>query len=303
MTLESWLDVYLNHLRVERALSPHTVENYARDLRKLCAFCEDEGVTDTKRVDLGVISGWLRSLSERGLSARSSARHLSAARGFVRFLAREGSLDHDPTALAARPRVGRRLPRPLSEEETLRLIAAPNPATLRGLRDRAMLCLAYSAGLRVSELVHLKIADVDTARGIVAAFGKGKKRRLVPIGEVALQHLSEYLGALRVSAAESPRTRRGLDSGYVFLSPRGGALTRQGFWKIIRRYARAAGVSGNVHPHRLRHSFATHLLARGADLRSVQTLLGHSDIATTEVYTHVTRDHVRAAHRKAHPRA
>jgi integrase/recombinase XerD len=298
------LDVYLNHLRVERALSPHTVENYARDLNKLCAFCDAEGVRDARRLDLTLLSGWLRSLNDQGLGARSSARHLSSARGFVRFLINEGVLDADPTALAARPRFGRRLPRPLSEKDVLRLLETPDPSTLRGLRDRAMLSLAYAAGLRVSELIHLKVADIDSARGVVAAFGKGSKRRLVPLGEVALQHLSEYLQAL--SSSDRPAragARSTKNAAIVFQSPRGGPLTRQGFWKIVRRYARAAGIRGNVHPHQLRHSFATHLLAGGADLRSVQTLLGHADVATTEVYTHITRDHVRAAHQKSHPRA
>jgi integrase/recombinase XerD len=304
VTLEALVDVYLNHLRVERALSAHTVENYGRDLSKLCAFAEAEGLRDPKRLDLTVMSGWLRSLTAQGLSPRSAARHLSAARGFVRFLMNEGLLDGDPTALAARPKFGRRLPRPLNQEEMLDLLSAPDVNTLRGLRDRAMLSLAYAAGLRVSELVGLKLADIDWSRGVVSAFGKGNKRRLVPLGEVALQHLTEYLTALKTSKqAERAAGRGPKHAAVVFLSPRGGPLTRQGFWKIVRRYARAAGLRTRVHPHQLRHSFATHLLAGGADLRSVQTLLGHADVATTEVYTHVTRDHVRAAHRRAHPRA
>lgn len=298
------MDVYLNHLRVERALSAHTVENYGRDLSKLCAFADAEGLRDVKRLDLTVLSGWLRSLTAQGLSPRSAARHLSAARGFVRFLMNEGLLDGDPTTLAARPKFGRRLPRPLNQDEMLELLAAPDASTLRGLRDRAMLSLAYAAGLRVSELVGLKLADIDWARGVVSAFGKGNKRRLVPLGEVALQHLTEYLSALKTSKlAERARSRGTKDAAVVFLSPRGGPLTRQAFWKIVRRHARVAGLRTRVHPHQLRHSFATHLLAGGADLRSVQTLLGHADVATTEVYTHVTRDHVRAAHRRAHPRA
>ncbi|HEY6556501.1 MAG TPA: site-specific tyrosine recombinase XerD [Polyangiaceae bacterium] len=304
MTLEALLDVYLNHLRVERALAAHTVENYGRDLSKLCAFAESQGLRDAKRLDLTVVSGWLRSLADQGLSPRSAARHLSAARGFVRFLMNEGVLEGDPTALAARPKFGRRLPRPLNQDEMLELLAAPDASTLRGLRDRAMLSLAYAAGLRVTELVQLKLADIDWARGVVMAFGKGNKRRLVPLGEVALLHLTEYLTALKASKnAERARSRSAKEAAVVFLSPRGGPLTRQGFWKIVRRYAAAAGIRGRVHPHQLRHSFATHLLAGGADLRSVQTLLGHADVATTEIYTHVTSDHVRRAHRRAHPRA
>lgn len=302
MTLDGWVDVYLNHLRVERALAAHTVENYARDLGKFCSFCDEQGVRQAKGLDLALVSGWLRALAAQGLAPRSAGRHLSAVRGFMKFLSNEGAIEHDPTALAARPRFGRRLPRPLSEQEMLRLIETPDTNTLRGLRDRAMLSLAYAAGLRVSELVNLKHSDVDGARGVVAAFGKGNKRRLVPLGEVALEHLSAYLRALHASARPVRTKARDERTGTVFLSPRGGPLTRQAFWKIIRRYARVAGIRGNAHPHQVRHSFATHLLAGGADLRTVQTLLGHSDVATTEVYTHVTRDHVRAVHRRSHPR-
>jgi integrase/recombinase XerD len=221
---------------------------------------------------------------------------LSAVRGLIKFLLREGELNDDPARLAARPRTGRRLPHPLSESEVLRLLSAPDASTLRGLRDRAMLSVAYAAGLRVSELVGLELGDVDLARGIVSAAGKGGKRRLVPLGEVALAHLEAYLTAR--AGAEQGRA----PSSYVFRSPRGGKLTRQGFWKIVRQYGRIAGLDGRIHPHQLRHSFATHLLGGGADLRSVQALLGHAHIVTTEIYTHVTRDHVKAAHRKAHPR-
>jgi integrase/recombinase XerD len=187
----------------------------------------------------------------------------------------------------------------------LRLIEAPNPETLRGLRDRAMLSLTYAAGLRVSELVGLRPGDLDLERGIVAAHGKGGKRRLVPIGQIALEHVEAYLAASRASV-ERARGRKKTRAGgpnALFPSPRGGRLTRQGFWKIVGSYARAAGIGGRVHPHQLRHSFATHLLAGGADLRSVQNLLGHADVATTEIYTHVTRDHVKQAHRRSHPRA
>ena len=301
MTLDGLVDVYLQHLRVERALSPHTVLAYARDLGKLLAFAEKRGVSQASELDLGTLSAWLGSLAKSGLGARSAARHLSAARGLMKFLLREGLMGSDPTELAARPRFGRRLPRTLSESEVLRLIDAPDKATLRGLRDRAMLSLAYAAGLRVSELVGLELGDVDLSRGVVAALGKGGKRRLVPIGEIALAHLDAYLTA-RAAGPEKARARA-QRSAALFLSPRGGKLTRQGFWKIVGAHARAAGIRGAAYPHQLRHSFATHLLSGGADLRSVQTMLGHSNIATTEIYTHVTRDRVREAHRRAHPRA
>jgi integrase/recombinase XerD len=304
--LDAALDFYLQHLRVERALSQNTVMAYGRDLAKLLAFAESVEVSEIEAVDLGVVAGWIREMSRAGLGPRSTARHLSSARGLCKFLMREGVLRADPTELAARPRFGRKLPRPLGESEMVTLIEAPPPDTLRGLRDRAMLSLMYAAGLRVSELVSLTIGDVDRARGIVSAFGKGKKRRLVPLGEVALDHLAAYLEARDAEAAlkaERMGTKTVKISQLLFPSPRGGKLTRQAFWKIVGRTARGAGIRGHVHPHQLRHSFATHLLSGGADLRSVQTLLGHANVATTEIYTHVSQDRVRQAYRKAHPRA
>jgi integrase/recombinase XerD len=304
MSLDSAIDAYLDHLRVERALSPNTTEAYAADLTKLVRFADTQGVTRAEELDLGLVTAWLGTLAKQGLGARSAARHLSAVRGLARFLVEEGVLRRDPTARAARPRLGRRLPRPLDAKDMEKLLETPEDQTLRGLRDRAMLSVAYAAGLRVSEIVGLKLGDVDLERGVVAALGKGGKRRLVPIGEVALAHLEAYLAAReKDDARRRDRGRRGKDSAVLFRSPRGGPLTRQAFWKIVGRYARAAGIRGGAHPHRLRHSFATHLLTGGADLRSVQTLLGHANVATTEIYTHVSRDHVKNAHRRAHPRA
>lgn len=301
MKLESCVDLYLSHLRVERGLSPNTIEAYGNDLGRFVRFVEERGATSPGDVDRAGVSAYMADLARSGLGARSAARSLSSLRGLMRFLAKEGVIQGDPTALAARPRVGRKLPRPLSTDEVLRLIDAPNRTSLRGLRDRAMLGMAYAAGLRVTELVSLKLADIDFRRGVVAAFGKGQKRRFVPLGEVALRQLEEYRGALANQAA----TRRGTkkDSALLFPSPSGRALTRQAFWKIVRRYAAAVGLRDRMHPHRFRHSFATHLLAGGADLRSVQAMLGHSDVATTEIYTHVTRDHVREAYKRSHPRA
>ena len=202
MRLDAALDFYLQHLHVERALSPNTVMAYGRDLGKLLAHAESVGVSEIEAVDLGVVAGWIREMSRAGLGPRSAARHLSSARGLCKFLMREGVLRADPTELAARPRFGRKLPRALGETEMLSLIETPEPTTLRGLRDRAMLSMMYAAGLRVSELVALTLGDVDRARGIVSALGKGKKRRLVPLGEVALDHLAAYLRAREAEAAE-----------------------------------------------------------------------------------------------------
>jgi integrase/recombinase XerD len=211
----------------------------------------------------------------------------------MRFLVREGELSRDPSALAARPRIGRRLPRPLSLPEVRRLLDSPGGDSSRGRRDRAMLALLYSSGLRVSELVQLKHADLDLQRGVIAAFGKGAKRRLVPMGEVALERLAAHL---QDGTATTEPT-------FGFSNRRGKAWTRQTVWKMVARHALAVGIAENVYPHRLRHSFATHLLAGGADLRSVQALLGHSSIVTTEIYTHVSRGIMQREFRKAHPRA
>ena len=308
MSLDRAIDSYLDHLRVERALSPNTLSAYATDLAKLGRFAEERGVAEPSGLDLGTVTGWLAVLAKEGLGARSAARHISALRGLCKFLVREGLLEHDPTTLTARPRLGRRLPRALGEAELVRLLETPDASTLRGLRDRAMLSVTYAAGLRVSELVRLELGDLDLKRGVVSAFGKGSKRRLVPLGEVALLHLEEYLTARDADdAARSDEPKRKAAAAksqkLVFRSPRGGPLTRQAFWKIVGQHARAAGLRGGAHPHQLRHSFATHLLRGGADLRSVQILLGHAHVVTTEIYTHVTRDHVRDAHRRAHPRA
>ena len=296
MAIEALLDAFLSYARVERGLSRNTVESYGRDLTSFGQFLDSAKIRDFETVDLGVVSEWLQSLAARGLSPRSAARHLSALRGLMRFLLQENQVRRDPTRLAARPRLGRRLPKPLPLEQVLALIDAPDVDKPRGLRDRAMLSLMYSSGLRVSELIQLKLRDIDLARGVLTAFGKGGKRRMVPIGEVALGHLEAHLAA-------QPAPRRGSSNGLVFHSPRGTPWTRQMVWKLVGRYARSAGLPGRVHPHRLRHSFATHLLAGGADLRTVQTFLGHSDIVTTEIYTHVSSDRVAEQYRKSHPRA
>jgi integrase/recombinase XerD len=298
-----WVDAYLDHLRVERALSPRTLEAYAHDLAGLCAHAEERGTAAV--LDHDLVSTYLVSLGRAGLGARSAARQLSAVRGFAKFLLRERAIDADPCALVQRPRMGRRLPKVLGLAEVERLLAAPSAVSpsppsrseaLRALRDRAMLEIMYEAGLRVSELVRLRPADVDRRKGLVSPLGKGAKRRLVPLGEQALEALDLWLAA-------RAGDRRAAVSPFLFPSPRGGALTRQAFWKSVRRYARAAGIAKPTSPHKLRHSFATHLLEGGADLRSVQALLGHADISTTEVYTHLADDHVRAAYLRAHPRA
>jgi len=288
------LDAYLDHLTVERGLSPRTIEAYAKDLARYVAFLEarERSLEDA---DPAFVAEFLLSLSGAGLSARSQARYLSALRGWHRYLVAERILEDDPTALVDRPKLGRRLPHVLSLDEVRRLLDTPAGDSPEQLRDRAMLHLMYAAGLRVSELVGLELGDVNLEAGFVSAYGKGRKRRLVPIGRPAQTLVRRYLSEVRPRWAK-PGQRK------VFLTRRRAPMSRQGFWKNVKRYAAAAGITKNVSPHKLRHSFATHLLAGGADLRVVQAMLGHADIATTEIYTHVTTERLRDTHARHHPR-
>ncbi|RYE89220.1 MAG: tyrosine recombinase, partial [Myxococcales bacterium] len=246
-------------------------------------------------IDMGLMTALLTRLVGEGLGARSVARHLSAMRGFFRFLVRERVIEDDPSQLLDRPRLGRRLPRGLSFDEVERLLDTPPVETERGRRDRAMLHVMYAAGLRVSELVKLRVNDVDPVTGVVSVLGKGHKRRLVPLTPIATALTEAYLHHDRPARVPT-------NEGALFVTSRGKGLTRQGFWKLVGLHARTAGITRAVSPHQLRHSFATHLLERGADLRSVQAMLGHANVVTTEVYTHVTREHLRRAHADAHPR-
>jgi integrase/recombinase XerD len=290
------LDGYLSHLRVEKGLAARSVEAYAGDLVRFAVFLRRDLAKPVAGVDAGDVAAWLVSLSKAGISARAQARKLSALRGFYKFLLAERVVTADPTALVSGPRMPRRLPHVLTFTEVEQLLTAPDATHPRGLRDRAMLQLLYASGLRVSELVGLALHDIDLDQGVVAAFGKGSKRRMVPFGEVAAEALRLYLHHARPAWAARSQ------SPHLFLTERGGPMTRQGFWKLLGRYARAAGVDRPISPHKLRHSFATHLLERGADLRAVQTMLGHADIATTQVYTHVTADHLKRVHARHHPR-
>ena len=295
--LDGWIDSYLDHLRVERALAKNTLEAYARDLGEMAVQVDEDVAADVRRIDPGVVLELVISGSRKGKSARSSARQLSALRGFFRFLVRERAIESDPTELVERPKVSRKLPRVLSYEEVDRLLAAPPADTVRGIRDSAMIHLLYASGLRVSELCSLKVGDLDRKVGTIAPLGKGGKRRLVPVGQVALDRIDVYLDAVRVAS------KGATTDPHLFLSPRGKRFTRQGLWKLLKAYARGVGIKTPISPHKLRHSFATHLLRGGADLRAVQAMLGHADLGTTEIYTRVAQDHVRTAYDKAHPRA
>ena len=288
------LDDYIQHLRVERGLSKHTVDAYASDLVRFATWLASEQVS-LERADEASVAGYLVALSRRGSSARTQARALSSIRGFFRFLVQDKRHRRDPTELLEGPRLIRKLPTVLSRDEVLRLLQAPAGAKPNRIRDRAMLHTMYAAGLRVSELVDLDLGDVSLDDGFVVVLGKGNKRRIVPIGAYARVAMTEYLTEVRPKWAR-PASRA------CFVTSRGKAMTRQAFWKIVKKYARAAGITKPISPHKLRHSFATHLLAGGADLRAVQTMLGHVDLATTQIYTHVTGEHLREMHERFHPR-
>jgi integrase/recombinase XerD len=291
---------FLDHLRVERELSVATVAAYGHDLTAYARFVVGRGKNDVRELRPVDVLDYLAVLTASGLSGRSQARALVALRQFCKFLRSERICESNPTEEIDLPRFGRKLPIFLTLAEVDRLLATPDRSSPRGLRDAAMLETLYATGLRVSELVKLRLGDVNLEAGYLIAFGKGKKQRLVPLGEVAVATLKLYLDSARVHFL-SERARPTTDE--LFLTRLGGAMTRQGFWKIITGMARAAGIDKPISPHKLRHSFATHLVERGADLRSVQSMLGHADIGTTEIYTHLSRSHLRSVYDKFHPRA
>ncbi|TMA26129.1 MAG: site-specific tyrosine recombinase XerD [Deltaproteobacteria bacterium] len=294
--LDTALDRYLAHLRVERALSPATLESYARDLREYLDWLPEQGISRLAEVTEPLVLQHLAALHTRGLSRASQARHLAAVRGLHKFANAEGMAPADPAEGVEATRGSRPLPDFLAVDEVDRLLLQPDARTAAGARDKAMLEVLYASGLRVSELVALPFGAIDRNLGVVRVRGKGGKERIVPVGERARQALDVYLAGPRMRLLGGCRTTD------LFVTQRGARMTRQGFWKLLGRYARAAGIERRVHPHTLRHSFATHLLERGADLRAVQAMLGHADIATTQIYTHVDRERLKAVISR-HPRA
>jgi integrase/recombinase XerD len=290
------IDRFLNYLLVEKGLAQKTLEAYSRDIIRYRNFMAVNKVTAFSEEDTPLILKHLILLRKSGLKARSRARHLVAIRGFYRFLVQEKILPNDPTRLIDLPKSGLKLPDVISKEEIELLLNAPDTAKPIGVRDAAMLELLYAAGLRVSELINLKLQDINLEAGFVRIFGKGSRERIVPIGAHAREKVNTYLKTVR-----SKRLKQ-TSSPYLFVARAAKPMTRQGFWKLLRRYAMKAGLKKKITPHSLRHSFASHLLEGGADLRSVQVMLGHVDIATTQIYTHVTRDHLQKLHQKFHPR-
>jgi integrase/recombinase XerD len=291
---------FLDHLRVERELSVATVAAYGHDLAAFAHFLVERGTTKVASVRPVDVLDYLAALTSQSLSARSQARTLVAQRQFFKFLRSERICETNPTEEIDLPRFGRKLPSFLTLDEVDRLLATPDRSSARGLRDVAMLETLYATGLRVSELVKLRLGDVNLDAGYLVAFGKGKKQRIVPLGEAAIAAIRTYVESTRPQSVGKHSTPT---TDALFLTRFGDGMTRQSFWKIITALARAAGIRKPISPHKLRHSFATHLVERGADLRSVQSMLGHADIGTTEIYTHLSRAHLLSVYQKFHPRA
>jgi integrase/recombinase XerD len=294
-TLDDHIHDFIAHLAVERNLSPRTLESYGRDLRQFAGWVSDQRL-QPEDVEKTHIRAYLGNRRDSGLSPRSAARALSTIRGFFRFLVASEALPADPTADIRSPSLWRTVPHALSGAEIDALLAAPDTSTTLGLRDRAMFETLYATGLRVSELVTITIDRVRLDPGFVRVVGKGRKERLVPLGLSAIKWIEGYTDGARAILDRDRRPE-------LFLNHRGGALTRQGFWKILRKHASQAGIRSHFSPHVIRHSFATHLVENGADLRAVQMMLGHSSLTTTEIYTHVARERLRTLYDEKHPRA
>lgn len=291
-----WLEGFRDYLALEAGHSPHTVENYLRDLRRLAEFAAGRGIEEPTGLTRPLLREFVFTLKDLGLSAATIRRHVSAVRTYFGFLLGEGVVREDPSDRLEGPRIGRSLPDTLTVQEVEAILAAPSIEERLGWRDRALLELGYGAGLRVSELCGLGLTDLVLTESLVRVVGKGSKERLVPIGRGVHNAVSVYLHTVR------PELDRGASRQRVFLNHRGAPLSRVGAWGIVKRAAARAGISKTVTPHTLRHSFATHLLEGGADLRAVQEMLGHADLSTTQVYTHVDREYLRSVHRQYHPR-
>jgi integrase/recombinase XerD len=295
-SIDVLIDQYLNYLLIEKGLSKATLNSYSADLIRYQELLHKNGVDRLSDTDTPLVLKHLIDLRNSGLGARSRARHLVSIRGIYRFAVQEKLLKHDPSRLVDLPKLSLKLPDVLAVDEVIQLLNTPDPSKPVGARDAAMLEVLYAAGLRVSELVNLKLQDVNLEAGFVRVFGKGSKERVVPIGLPAKTKIAFYIENARKTALKNRL------SPYLFIARAGKPITRQGFWKLLRRYADQAQIHKKISPHSLRHSFATHLLEGGADLRAVQMMLGHVDISTTQIYTHVTRKHLKDLHQKFHPR-
>ncbi|MBX3043862.1 MAG: site-specific tyrosine recombinase XerD [Candidatus Kapabacteria bacterium] len=292
------LKSYMNFISLEKGLAMNTYSSYLHDLKVYAEFLISQNVVSYRDSTTDFIQEFLKSLDDIGIGSSSRMRYLSTIRGFYNFLLSSAKISSNPAEIVDMPKKGRKLPETLSINQVELILNQPDTTTIPGIRDRAMLETMYASGLRVSELINLKQRDILAESEIIRVFGKGSKERIVPVGEEALFWISKYQSAVR------PLFLKGyLTDDVIFLNQRGKPLSRMGFWKILDAYARTAGLEVHVHPHMLRHSFATHLLEGGADLRIVQEMLGHSDISTTQIYTHIDRDFIKEVHRTFHPRA
>lgn len=295
--MEQMVDTFLLHLKVERGLAKNTLDSYRRDLGKFIGYLRLKDVSSFTEVDRRMIMAFLEDLHNRRRAAATISRNLAAIRSFYGFLVQENLTGTNPSAELDTPKIPKRLPNVMTVDQVATLMEQPKPSNPAGLRDKAMLELLYATGIRVSELVDLNLADINLEMGFLRCLGKGSKERIVPMGKSAIGAVDDYLQRGRGKLGKER------EKNAVFLNNRGGRLTRQGFWKILKKYVRLAGFQGDITPHTLRHSFATHLLENGADLRAVQEMLGHSDISTTQIYTQVTAIHLRDVYQQSHPRA
>ncbi|MCF6096708.1 site-specific tyrosine recombinase XerD [Thermovorax subterraneus] len=295
--MEEMVRQFLNFISVERGLAPNTIESYYRDLQNYLRFLKSQNITDLKFTSKTTIISYLLLMQKNGKASSSISRACAAIKSFYHFLMRERYIDEDPTINLNTPKLEKKLPRVLTVEEVEKLLEQPDIRDPLGFRDKTMLELLYSTGIRVSELISLTTEDVNLDMGFLRCTGKGSKERIVPIGSFAITYLKEYINNVRRLLVKDK------NSDVLFVNHFGKALTRQGFWKIIKKYAKMAGIDKEITPHTLRHSFATHLIENGADLRAVQEMLGHADISTTQIYTHLTKTRIKEVYDKTHPRA
>ncbi|HEY8362959.1 MAG TPA: site-specific tyrosine recombinase XerD [Tissierellaceae bacterium] len=288
---------FLDFISVEKGLAVNTIESYKRDLKSYICYLKAQNIADIKSTSKTTIISYLLLMQKSGKASSSISRACAAIKSFYHFLARERYIDEDPTINLGTPKLEKKLPRVLTVQEVERLLEQPDTADPLGFRDKTMLELLYSTGIRVSELISLTVDDVNLDMGFLRCLGKGSKERIVPIGSFAISYLRQYITHIRNQLIKGKSTK------ILFVNHKGKALTRQGFWKIIKKYARKAGINKEITPHTLRHSFATHLIENGADLRAVQEMLGHADISTTQIYTHLTKTRIKEVYDKTHPRA
>jgi len=297
MNVDTYVDEFINYLAVERGLAQNTLESYGRDIRQLSQYLKQNNLGLLQEANRGTIINYLSTLKSKGRAMSSISRNLAALKAFYQYLMRERYINRDPAANMESPKLEKKLPKVLTVKEIDRLLKQPISSSPAGIRDKAMLELLYATGIRVSELISLNISDVNLELGYIKCYGKGSKERIVPLGSIAAQCVRDYLAKGRNKLVRTP------DAQALFVNQHGKQLTRQGFWKITKRYAGEARIQKEITPHTFRHSFATHLLENGADLRSVQEMLGHADISTTQIYTHVTNKYLQEVYDKTHPRA